>query len=265
MFRLKRQIVGLVALLALPTAAARAENFDERMRPPPAMSGAQLRTKMEGIVAVVADGLSGGMRLTEAWTSLEWQLAAAIDAGVSLTELESLGVARQTDGSYAINYGTHPDWLPLDARMEMVFRAGLSTRTASELIHRGLRDADIEALEYALSGRSWKADALARTRVLVSSFERRPRPGGQAGAAMIAAFVHQKNWIVNDSRRAWTLAAFNRLGSRGQRILESYLMEQKGLMVVKPHDPAHTASVWSERVAAGQLLRTIEAELQESP
>ena len=31
---------------------------------------------------------------------------------MSLAELEPLGVVRQANGYYAINYGTHPDWLP---------------------------------------------------------------------------------------------------------------------------------------------------------
>ena len=248
----------LLALMCIGAAAsAQAVEFDEKLKVPSVAEPAALRSQAESFKNKVAALEEAGPQqlvmnraLFAERFDLTWQLQRAIDARRPLGDLSEVGFVSRGDGSYAIDYETHPEWHRLDEAMAGWLPLVDWNVLGAELKARGFRDQDVTTLREYVRTHDARRAAAAKSLPVAISFSKvvrkldrvkRPVPDN-----LVASYLYQRSRADAEATREWAQGLLQALDAQRARILMSYFDEMKFTGVIAPDD---------QRAGIDELLR----------
>jgi hypothetical protein len=229
---------GLLLWFASLAGLAQAVEFDERLKAPRAMGGAELKSRAESYSASFARLREASPRemvkdktLFVEHFDLKWQIDRALEDGRPLDDLSALGLEKKVEGGFRIDLNAFPQWKPFfDVLASMMPALSLET-LGPLLINRGFRESDVDAIRNYIETHDVKAAASARTLPIAISFskvvkkyDRIKRP---VGKDVVFSYIYQRNKADAEARRAWSEGLLQQLDDQRVRILHSYFAEMK--------------------------------------
>jgi hypothetical protein len=245
-----------IMTLAGLVGAAQAVEFDERLKTPMMKNGAELRSEFESYqasaISLAAKSPLEAVRDRSASRQrfdAQWQLGRLVDAHTPLPELAALGFEAGKDGSYKIDTKQHPEWRDLDRELVTFSKPEILGGIASDLLARGFRSEDLDALNRYVREHDLERTQSARrlslaisTSRVAKKYQKIRRP---FDAQMMLSFVYQRSLDAAETQRQWANALLDTLDAQRQRVLASFLSEQAGFWSVSPTDD--TAALEQER------------------
>ena len=276
--QMQRSGVAIVVSLLLVTHSAMGAGdgaFDERVRPPAIVSGAEFsrvatrllvssETADEALRRRLDDRASG-----RAWIDLKWQFDLGMDRKLTAGQLKKLGLKSKGDGSYSVELKSHPMWWPLEERMTAFLGQNGLSDIEEELQRLGFRSEDFSAIREYLQTHDWERDALRSANALTKSITSRfpsstsRSPPRKIDRATARSFVYQRRLARADALERWSLGLLSVLGAQPRRILISYLADLDGHMIFIPDNVEEMASSVEASLASGTLLAGVERQLAE--
>jgi hypothetical protein len=236
----------MMLMLASFAGRAQAVEFDERIKAPTVMGGAELKTQAESYSAAFAllrTGSPSEMVTNRALTrdrfELEWQLTRALEDKRPLEDLSAIGLEKHENG-FRIDYDEFPQWQPFPEKLASLMPTMNMDAAGPLLVARGFRDSDVAALRSYLETHDLKAETSARTLPLAISFskvvkkyDKIKRP---VGKDLVFSFLYQRDRTGVEARRAWAEGLIGTLDEQRVRVLQSYLSELEGTGYWSPSD-----------------------------
>lgn len=233
-----RVAAGLLLWLASFAGVAQAVEFDERLRAPRAIGGAELKSKAESYSATFArlrDVSPSEMVRNKALTlehfDLEWQIERALEDKRPLEDLSAVGLVKQDGGGFRVDYNAFPQWNPFPEVLASMMSIQSLDTLAPQLIARGFRESDVEAIRKYIETHDVKAAASARTLPIAISFskvvkkyDRIKRP---VGKDLVFSFIYQRDKTGSEARREWSEGLIRLLDEQRVRVLHSYFAEMR--------------------------------------
>lgn len=267
-----RGCLALLPVLAL-AGAAQAVEFDEKVRAPRAASAADLRGRLES-VAEKATG-ANAMHPLDAMRSASfarerfdarWMLGQMVDARVPLPELESLGFKADGNGSYTIDTREHPQWRPLEDRIQLLASPQVLGGLEKELEARGLHAEDFAKIREYVAARNLDQErAQSKLAIMLSAgkLAKKMQKLGRLDDQFMASLSYQRARDMAEVERRWALGLLDTLPVQGQRVLASYLTEGPSNTSLVPEPTAEVYRQEKElllRPDFEQLIRNAFAE-----
>jgi hypothetical protein len=236
----------MVLMLASFAGRAQAVEFDEKLKAPKAMGGAELKTQAESYsasFALLRAGSPSEMVTNQALTrdrfELEWQITRALEDKRPLEDLSAIGLEKYENG-FRIDYDGFPQWQPFPEKLASLMPTMNMDAVGPLLVARGFRDSDVAALRSYLETHDLKAETSARTLPLAISFskvvkkyDKIKRP---VGKEIVFSFLYQRDRTGVEARRAWAEGLIGILDEQRVRVLQSYLSELAGTGYWSPSD-----------------------------
>ena len=236
----------MVLMLASFAGRAQAVEFDEKLKAPKAMGGAELKTQAESYsasFALLRAGSPSEMVTNQALTrdrfELEWQITRALEDKRPLEDLSAIGLEKYENG-FRIDYDEFPQWQPFPEKLASLMPTMNMDEVGPMLVARGFRDSDVAALRSYLETHDLKAETSARTLPLAISFskvvkkyDKIKRP---VGKEIVFSFLYQRDRTGVEARRAWAEGLIGILDEQRVRVLQSYLSELSGTGYWSPND-----------------------------
>jgi hypothetical protein len=249
----------LLALLLAGAATAQAVEFDEKVKAPSvaepvafAARAETFRSRLDALGDAAPRALIEDRALLREQMDLLWQFQRALDSGRPPEGLATLGFEPRGDGSYAIDYNTHPEWKRLDQSMSSLLPHLEWDLLAKELQARGFREADLATLQKYVTDNDARVLAAKRALPLAISFSKvvrkldrlkRPVPDG-----LVLSYLYQRERADADATREWTQGLLQALDAQRARILVSYFEEMESTGVI---------SADNQRAGIDELLRVM--------
>jgi hypothetical protein len=235
----------LALLLAGFVATTQAVEFDEKLKAPAVTEPAAFRTQAQAFKSRVAALRASGPRellsnrtLFREQFDLTWQLQRALDGGRPVGDLAELGFVPRDDGSYAIDYNTHPEWQRFDELFVAMLPSAHWDALAGELRARGFRDADLDVVREYLRTHDARRTSLRQSlplaigfSKLVKKFDRIKR---RVPDELALSYLYQRARIDAEAKREWADGLLAALDAQRSRILMSYFEEMTSTGVITP-------------------------------
>jgi hypothetical protein len=229
----------LLLWLAGMASAAQAVEFDEKLKAPRAMGGAEIKSTAQSYSASFARvreaspvDLVANKALFFEHFDLEWQINRALEDKRPLEDLLALGFVKH-EGGLRIDYGAFPQWQPFPELLASLVPTWSLDNVGPLLVNRGFRASDVAALKNYVDTHDLKAATSARTLPLAISFskvvkkyDRLKRP---VGKDVVFSFLYQRGKAEAEARRAWSEGLIHTLDDQRVRILHSYFAEMPGI------------------------------------
>jgi hypothetical protein len=236
--------MSILAILALG-GAARAVEFDEKLKAPLVRSQAEMQSQAQPLAAryqamsesepmsLITDAAFARQRF-----DLTWQVRRAIDERKPLDALASQGLESRGDGSYRIDLGKYPQWAEWHNTMAAMLSRANFDATAPALIARGFRPQDVTVLkEYAASFNPQSMSA-AETLPIAIGFGRAVRKYDKlkrpVPPAVVTTFLYQRELAASESDRRWVEGLLKRLDDQRARILMGTFLETSPVTTWSP-------------------------------
>jgi hypothetical protein len=236
----------LLALLLAAAGVAQAVEFDENVRAPRAVSGAELKDRLAAVSARASgpdaeDPLERVRNRVLARQHLEarWLVGRRVDARLPLTELEAEGFERQPDGSYVIDGARHPEFQSLLEKMLMLSDATVLTRLEPAFTARGFRPEDHAALAAYVKSRDLarlRGEAQMKLMIAASKKAKKLDKLKRLDDAFMESFFYQKQIQSLEVESTWAAGLLDALQPQARRILVSYFSELTPTSVISPTD-----------------------------
>jgi hypothetical protein len=235
----------LLALLLAATGVAQAVEFDEKVKAPRAMSGAEIRAKIDTVAARLAPGSVDPLdtirnaSLAREQFDARWMLGTLIDERRPLPELESLGLESQGDGRFQIKSGGRPEWRTLAESLSILSDPEVLSKLAPVFSVRGFRPEDQAALLRYVSSHDLKRardEAMLKLLISTSKKAKKLEKLKRLNDNVMASFFYQKRWLQMDTERRWAVGLLDSLEPQAQRILSSYFSELDTTTLLGPED-----------------------------
>jgi hypothetical protein len=215
--------------------AALAVEFDEKVKAPRAASGAELQGKLESIAAKITgadalgplDALRSSSFVRERFDA-RWMLGQMIDSRVPLPELEALGFKADGNGSYTIDTREHPQWRPLEDRIQLLSSPKVLGGLEKELAARGLNAEDFAKIREYIAQRDLEQErAQSKLAIMISAgkMAKKMQKLGRLDDQFMASLSYQRARSIAEVERRWATGLLDTLPPQGQRVLASYLTE----------------------------------------
>jgi hypothetical protein len=225
---------ALLWMLAL-AGAAQAVEFDEKVRAPKAASGVELQAKLDSVFAKItgpdAMGPMDAMRsssFARERFDARWMLGQMVDARVPLPELEALGFNADANGSYTIDTREHPQWRPLEDRIQLLSSPNVLAGLEPELTARGLQAGDFAKVrDYAGLRNLDQERAQSKLTIMLSAgkLAKKMQKLGRLDDQFMASLSYQRSRDLAEVERRWATGLLDTLPPQGQRVLASFLTE----------------------------------------
>ena len=245
----------LALLLASAAGMAQAVEFDANLKAPKAVSGADLKTRLDGVAARAAGSNAEGaldtvrdQALARERFDARWMLGNLVDAKVPLPELEAMGFTPKGDGSYSIDVGEHPEWRSLTDNLLLLSESSMVASLEGTFVARGFRPEDFSALQtYVREHNLKRARDQGQLAMIISASKmaKKLQKSKRLDDAFMASYFYQKQLRAAEIDRQWATGLLDALEPRAQRVLESYLSELGGTSFIAPTD--NTAAYKYER------------------
>lgn len=229
-----RGCLALLSALAL-VGAAQAVEFDEKVRAPKAASGVDLQGKLDSVAARItgADAMGPLDAVRNASFARQrfdarWMLGQMVDARVPLPELEALGFKADGNGSYTIDTREHPQWRPLEDRIQLLSSPKVLGGLERDLLARGLHAEDFAKIRDYISLRNLDQErAQSKLAIMLSAgkMAKKMQKLGRLDDQFMASLSYQRARDLAEVERRWATGLLDTLPPQGQRILVSYLTE----------------------------------------
>jgi hypothetical protein len=230
-FALARALAMALSL----AGAAQAVEFDEKVRAPRAASGVDLRSRLESVAAKVKgpaalaplDALRSSSFARERFDA-RWMLGQMVDARTPMPEIESLGFKADGKGSYTIDTREHPQWRPLEERIQLLSSPKVLGGLERELAARGLNAEDFAKIREYLSLRNLDQErAQSKLAFMLSAgkMAKKMQKLGRLDDQFMASLSYQRARELAEVERRWAAGLLDSLPPQGQRVLASYLTE----------------------------------------
>jgi len=214
---------------------AQAVEFNETLKAPRAIAGAELKTHAESYSASFAKlrdasplEMVANKALTVERVDLEWQLKRALEDKRPLEDLSAFGLVKQENG-FRIDYNAFPQWQPFPEMLAELLPTMDLNVAIPQFVARGFRESDVATLRSYLEEHDLKAETAARTLPMaigfskvVKKYDKIKRP---AGRDQVLAFLYQRGNIEAEVRRAWAEGLIRALDEQRVRILQSCFSE----------------------------------------
>lgn len=233
----------LLALLLAGVGVAHAVEFDEKIKAPRALSNADLKAKMESVAAKVtgANAIPPLEALRNASFARErfdarWMLGQMVDARVPMPELESLGFSADGNGAYTIDTREHPEWRPLEERIQLLAAPGVLAGMEPDLVSRGLHAEDFAKIRgFATAQNLDQQRAQSKLAVMISAgkLAKKLNKLGRLEDSFFVSLAYQRARDLAEVERRWAAGLLDSLPVQAQRVVASYLAE----------GPSHTSFV----------------------
>jgi hypothetical protein len=236
----------MMLMLASFAGSAQAVEFDERIKAPKAMGGAELKTQAESYSATFAllragspSEMVANPALTRERFELEWQITRALEDKRPLEDLSALGLEKYENG-FRIDYDEFPQWQPFPEKLAALMPTIDLDATGPHLVARGFRDSDVAALRNYRETHDLNAETSARTLPIAISFSKVVKKYDKikrsVGKDVVFAFLYQRDKAAVEARRAWSEGLIRTLDEQRVRVLASYLSELQGTGYWSPDD-----------------------------
>ena len=144
---------GVVACSRVSRACAQAVEFDEKIKAPMVMGGAELKSQAESYSATLRAparrprprSMVTNQALFHERFDLEWQLKRALEDKRPLEDLSALGLVKHEDG-FRIDYNAFPQWQPFPEMLASLMPTMNMDVAGPLLVARGFRGSDVAAL-----------------------------------------------------------------------------------------------------------------------
>jgi hypothetical protein len=277
--RRRLRLAGLVLFASLHINAfagtAPAAKFDEKIKAPEAPGSAELAVVIRDYFAtfarVNADSPAGIARDKAAYQKYfeaQWSLQRAIDTRQPLADLSEFGLTPNHDGSYSVDPVQYPQWSPLPAQLDELREPQVVDLHAQELVARGFREEDVEALRAYVEKSPSRARASSQELDLADGFNARVKALMAArqkiSTSLLLAYMYQANRLRYEQERRWAVGLLDSLDPQRQRILETYLLERAGRITITPDDIDGQLKFAIDSIASGEFERNSREQRKEA-
>jgi hypothetical protein len=238
----------LLALLLAATGVAQAVEFDENVKAPRAVSGADLKSRLDAVSVRVSgpgamDALERVRNTALARQHLEarWMVGQMVDARLPLTELEADGFEKQPDGSYVIDGAKHPEWHSMLEKVLVLSDATVLTRLEPAFTARGFRPEDHAALTAYVESHDlarMRGEAQLQLMISASKKAKKLHKLKRLDDNFMESLFYQKQVQSAGVEMSWATGLLDVLQPQAQRILVSYFSELTPTSVISPTDNA---------------------------
>jgi hypothetical protein len=224
---------------------AHGAEFDEKLKAPMMKNAEDFQTQAQSFATkfrTVRDA-EPAQTVTDASLArqqfdMSWQLERAVNERRPLSEPGALGLISLENGGYRIDTRENPQWRAQGEYIATMFKSNVREGTFKELLERGFRPEDIEALRTYIG--SHDVDAASRTamqsvarafRGVVRKFDKAARP---VPHALVLSYWYQSGRAYHEANRAWSEGLLKSIDAQRQRVLNSYLAELVSFKSVTP-------------------------------
>lgn len=259
-----------ILLSSVNAAELTSASFDANVQPLPALSDATIQERAkallnedtstpEHMVALLRDKAR-----FRRWKDFGFQVGRAMDERGSLANSEQYGLIRQPDGRYNCDLKNFPQLVTLDQRMQVALMPSGLEYVREQLRQRGFREADLAKFAEYVSSHHPQREALDRNVLLVKSFSARLQQRKRFAIAErnkeIESFIYQRRSNEWQQSRTWAVGLLDLLDAQRQRILVSFILEQRFARSIRPDDRLTVYAVTAERLMNGQYVRDLEQQ-----
>jgi hypothetical protein len=171
---------------------------------------------------------------------LSWQIQQAIDVGRPLGDLSAIGLERQKDGSYRIDYNANPQWNRPDELLALLRFDPDWQGLRAILVSRGFREEDVAKLKEYVSTHDLEQSSRRESLPLALSFSRIVKKYDKikrpVDDAAVLSYIYQCEKLKAERGREWAEALLNSLDAQRTRILLSFFDERKSTGLWAPSD-----------------------------
>jgi hypothetical protein len=235
----------LMLALAGAGAVAHGAGFNEKLKAPMLKNAEDFTTQAQSFATKfrsVRDAEPAQMvtdaSLARQQFDMSWQLERAVNERRPLSEPESLGLISLENGGYRIDTRENPQWRAQGEYIATMFKSNVREGTFKELLERGFRPEDIEALRTYIG--SHDVDVASRTAMqsvarafqgVVRKFDKAAKP---VPDALVVSYWYQSDRAYHEATRAWSEGLLKTIDAQRQRVLSSYLAELVSFKSVTP-------------------------------
>lgn len=241
------RLVALLLMLAGFAGGAQAVEFDEKLKAPLMKDPAALRSQAESYVARFTALQSAGPRemisnraLAAQRFDLTWQIQQAIDMRKPLGDLSGIGLIRQDDGSYRIDFDANPQWDQPEQMLAGWFRNTDWELLADDLTARGFLAEDVTKLRNYVSTQDFERKFRRESLPLAISFSKMVKKYDKikrpVGDAAVLSYIYQREKMRDEMNREWADTLLQSINPQSARVLLAYFDEMKSTGVWGPSD-----------------------------
>jgi hypothetical protein len=236
--RLKRPPLAAVLMLALAGfgGLAQAVEFDEKVKAPMMKSVVEFSTQAKSFAvkyretrAATPAQLVTNAALTRQQFDLSWQLERTINERRPPGDMDTMGFVSLGDGGYSVDTRKYPEWRSLGDSIATIFNSNFRDGVYGELLQRGFRSEDVEAIKEYIVTHDVKQDTRAASVPIALGFQRLVQKFDKAGKpvpdALVVSYWYQSTRAGFDANRAWSEGLLKTLDNQRVRVLLSYLSE----------------------------------------
>jgi hypothetical protein len=244
-----RAVALLLMLASLAGVAGRAQavEFDEKLMAPMVSEPVALRTQAQSYIAkfnTLRDASPREVVTSRALSAerfdLTWQIQQAIDMKRPLGDLSAIGLERQEDGSYRVDYNASPQWNRPDELFTIVFSGIDWPGFGAHLVSRGFREADVASLKSYVSthdlqqtNRRESLPLALSFSAIVKKYDKIKRP---VDDAVVLSYIYQREKLKAENGREWVEGLLNSLDAQRARILLTHFSEFQSTALWAPSD-----------------------------
>lgn len=236
---------ALMLTLAAFAGSAQAVEFDAAVRAPMMKDATVLKSQAQNIATRFAairestpERLVTDAALAREQFDISWQAKRAVDERRPLGELALAGLDSDINGVVRVDYNAYPQWLPYEERFATLFAEPEMEALGKELIRRGFRPTDVDALHSYLEKHDLDRIAAQRGLPLALSFSKfvrnRDKLKQPVDSSLVLSYVYQQAKVRSEATREWAAGLLQSLDAQRGRILFEYVSEADSFGVWTP-------------------------------
>jgi hypothetical protein len=231
--------------LAGAGALAHAAGFDESLKAPMTKDTSDLRTQVQSystryreVSATTPMQMITNTSAARQQFDVSWQLERAVNERQPLSGLEAAGFKSLGDGAYRVDTRQYPEWRSQGEFMATTLNSSFRDGIFAELLQRGFRPEDVQALEEYIATHDVNQAVRAASLPIALSFQRVVQKFDKAGRpvpdSLVVSYWYQRSRAYFEANRAWSEGLLKSLDAQRVRILLSFLSEVESFKSLIP-------------------------------